>query len=511
MKDFKQYFPGLLLLALFVAIGLFNFKDYGVAWDEPLAREIGLVYYNYEFKGDQKLVTYEEREHGSGFELPLIYLEKMLNISDNKRAVFQMRHLATHLFFLFSAFCGYLLFYSLFRRQSVACLGFMLLVLFPRIYAHSFFNSKDVPFLSMFLISLAVCRVAFTTNKTRWYILLGTVTGLACSIRITGILLPAAYSLMCGADIVSAFINKKRPLLLVKQFSLFLAFFCASLILFWPTLWSSPVHNFIECYGLMAHYGRWGGDVLFNGILYPGVKLPWLYAPEWFCITIPILWLLAGFTGIIWTWVSFIKKPLEGLQNTDLRFYLLCTALFILPVAMIIILHSLVYDDWRHLYFIYAPFVVLVLFTINKLSVGKMRWPMAAICLLQVSALSFFMIKNHPFQSVYMNEFVSRDKEYIRKHFEMEYWACGQKQAIDYILAHDHADKIKVAVSTQLDNNIITLPEHDRERILRVESPRDADYFVTSFRTHPDDYEYQNIFYNVTVLNSSILRVYKLH
>ena len=508
MKNIKLYSPGLILLVLFVIISLFTFKDYGLSWDEPLTKEMAHVYYNYVFNGDNKLVTYIERDHGSGFELPLVCLEKMFHLSGEKE-IFEMRHLVTNLFFLLSAFCGYLLFYRLFKKQWLACLGFLLLVLQPRIYAHSFFNSKDIPFLSMFLVSLVVCQVAFTTKRTKWYMLLGVACGYTCSIRITGILLPAVFSALFCIDIASAFINKEKASVIIKQFLLFLVSFCSVFILFWPTLWSNPVHNFVECYGMMSHF-RWVGDVLFNGTTYPSNNLPWYYIPMWFCISTPIVWLIAGFIGIVWSLVIFFKRPLNGILNTQTRFYLVCVALFSLPVIMILLLHSVVYDDWRHVYFIYTPFVILALFAINKLSEWKGRWIILSLCLVQVGILSVFMIKNHPFQSVYLNEFISRGKEHIRKSFEMDYWASSHKQGLEYIVAHDTATTIRVWIYPNLENNIAMLPINDRKRIIKVDKDEHPDYFITTFRTHPGDYEYPQVFYDIIVLNSTILRVYKM-
>ena len=166
------WWPGLILFSLFVIAGLLCYKDYGIAWDEPTQRGIGNITYNYVFKGDQALKTYEDRDLGTGFELPLIFLEKGLHLTDS-RDIYLMRHIATHLFFLLGAFCGYLLALRLFKNQYIACLGFIMLAFTPRIYAHSFFNTKDIPFLSAFLIVFLVNEIAFEKNKRVWYLLLG--------------------------------------------------------------------------------------------------------------------------------------------------------------------------------------------------------------------------------------------------------------------------------------------------------------------------------------------------
>src|ERR1700722_13662237 len=45
---------GLLFLAALI-ISLFTYKDYGVAWDEPIQRAAGEASYNYIFYGNQDL------------------------------------------------------------------------------------------------------------------------------------------------------------------------------------------------------------------------------------------------------------------------------------------------------------------------------------------------------------------------------------------------------------------------------------------------------------------------
>jgi len=37
-----------------------------------------------------------------------------------------------------------------------------------------------------------------------------------------------------------------------------------------------------------------------------------------------------------------------------------------------------------------------------------------------------------------------------------------------------------------------------------------ADFFIANFRFHPDDYPSNNIEHDITVLNSTIIRIYRL-
>jgi hypothetical protein len=92
-------------------------------------------------------------------------------------------------------------------------------------------------------------------------------------------------------------------------------------------------------------------------------------------------------------------------------------------------------------------------------------------------------------------------------------WNIGAQATawgLEYILAHDTASTIKVQswVGPIYENVAILSPEQ-RKRITIVPLTDKADYFITNFRYHPEDYGGTNIFYNYRSQNSSVLRIYK--
>lgn len=155
------YLPGILLFIIALAIGLHTYQDYGISWDESTQREFGRISYNYVFKGDKGLLTYSQAYYGVGLELPLMCFEKWFHLTDT-RDVYLMRHMVTHILFLLGCLAGYSLVLRLFKNNIMASIAFLVLLLCPRIYAHSFFNSKDVGFLSVFLITLSFAQYAFS-------------------------------------------------------------------------------------------------------------------------------------------------------------------------------------------------------------------------------------------------------------------------------------------------------------------------------------------------------------
>ena len=419
MKEkISPYLPGIILFVVAVIIGLLSYQDYGIGWDEPYQRGPGLLNFNYMFHGDRELFVKENDNHGAGFELFLLFFEKGLHLKDT-RDIYLNRHIVTHLFFLCSAFAGYVLVLRLYKNKFLASLGFILLAFTPRLYAHSFFNSKDIPFMCMVLLTLLASRIAFQKNKPWLFLLTGLLCGYGTSIRIMGIMLGSFLFVFLLIDLVTALMNKEKPLKQVLNILLYSVAFCFSLYISWPYIWRQPVHMFVESFRSMSHY-KWGATTLISGKMITATELPWTYFPTWFIITTPVLWLFAGIAGIGFIIYEISKKPMEYLKNTPERNYLLYVLCFFVPIMSVLFLHSVIYDDWRHLFFVWPPFVLMCLYFINKFLHNKYRMVVQGICGLQVLAIGYFMVKSHPFHQVYFNELVSHEDEYLRKNYEMD-------------------------------------------------------------------------------------------
>ena len=508
-EQLSPYLPGILLFVIALIIGLLTYKDYGMAWDEPFQRGPGLASFNYIFYGDQELFTKPTDNHGAGYELLLIIIEKLMKLTDS-RDIYLMRHLATHIFFLVGASFGYVLIFRLFKNKFLASLGFMMFVFAPRLYAHSFFNSKDIPFMFMILITLTVCQISFEKNKPTLFFLTGLACGYATSIRIMGVMLGAFILLFLLIDLAIALSKKEKPIKPVINILWFSVGFCALLYLGWPYLWKSPVHNLVESFNKLAHFDLSHGYALLNGYLVDWAKVPWTYFPTWFLITNPELWLITGIAGIIWISVNFFKRPLTYLKNTRERNFLLYLMSFFTPILAVIFLHSVLYNDWRHLYFVYPSFVLMAVYFIDKMMHTRYKLIVQGLCTLQLVLIAYFMIQYHPFHQVYFNNFVSHKPGYLRLNYDMEYWGCSYKQGIDHLLASDQSKTIKVNCDYMvlLANNISLLPEDERSRIQYVEKNA-ADYYVADSRGELYDSSPSTPVDSIEVLNSAIYYLFK--
>jgi len=506
-----QKYLGLVLFLTMLFISIFTYKEYGLSWDEPIQRKTGGINYNYIFEKSPQLLSWKDRDYGVAFELPLYMIEKVLKQHD-RYEIFCTRHLITHIFFLLGALAAFLLIDNIYKNKFLGTLAFLFLVLNPRIYTHSFFNTKDLPFLSMLIICLYLTRLAFNKKNIIRFIFLSIGVGLLINIRIMGVIVPATIILCLLLDIFFKKDSIKKNLLLITLFtSISLLVLYAS----WPFLWKDPVTNFIFAFKNMSKF-RWEYSVLFGGQHILAQEVGWRYFPVWFAITTPIVYMLTYLTGVIILIINFFKKPIAFFKDNDKRINILFAVCAFSPIMAVIILKSVLYDGWRQLYFVYPPMVFIGIYGLNFLLKRKNKilgYSFISIISLSMILTASFMIINFPFNNVYFNPFLSKkEPEFIRKSFEMDYWGTSYKQALEYILTTDSSSRISVCVANPPGrDNLRMLKDEDRKR-LKFTSFNNAKYFITNFRGHPEDYEelqgYE--YHSFKVSNNTINKIFKL-
>ena len=420
----------LAVCALFLLVGALTLDDYGVGTDTGAQREIGKAALDY-LAGDgeralDQLYDVPSGYYGAAFEAPLVLLlERIIGLEDS-RDVLLGRHLLTHLFFLAGGVCCYLLVLRLFGSRGLALVATVLFLLHPRIYAHSFFNSKDVPFLAMFMIGLYLVHRAFRHDTLGAFLLCGVGVGLLVNLRIMGIVLFAAVLALRALDLAFAGSagERKRALLTGGAFTLAaMLTYHASL----PVLWTDPFGRFAELVGVLGSHPL-GARNLFRGEwLYAPDGPPWDYAPVWVGITTPpatLLLALAGAVALAW---RGLRRPRELFRNGPLRFGFLLAVLPIATVIVIVVLETNVYHGWRHLYFLYAPLPLLAALGLRQLaSPLRGRWRRVGAYALIGAAVAVTvvsMIRLHPHQSDHFNLLVDRTTpERLVSRYETNYW-----------------------------------------------------------------------------------------
>jgi hypothetical protein len=263
------------------------------------------------------------------------------------------------------------------------------------------------------------------------------------------------------------------------------------------------VQNFLAALHNMSAF-RWIGTVRYLGADIPGTEIPWHYALVWLGITTPVLYLAAALLGLGLASYQLLRQHWrlwadeQGLQDV---FFL---GFFVGPLLAVMLLHSVLYDGWRQLYFIYPAFLLLALRGWVAAARWRPRWAGWPRLLYATTALSLGltaaqMVRDHPLQNVYFNMLAGPD---VERRFEMDYWTLGYRQDLAYIVAHDTRPVITVFApppsSVELNGQL--LPPAQRARLRYVEQPEQADYFITNFRSPSyRDYLYPFQVYEIRV------------
>jgi hypothetical protein len=509
-----------LFFGLFLALGIGGFDDYGLSWDDAGQRHFGQITWAYVLHGDQTLLTDVNRYHGPAFELLLTILEQALGLDDS-RAVYLMRHLVTFLLFYASAVVFYVLCARGFSNSWAGLLGSLLLVLHPRILAHSFYNSKDLPFLSVFIISVYTMTRYLEKKNMLSVLAHAAACGILVDIRILGIVVPAltvTFILIDLASSRSTGISRARLLASLSGYGVGCAVFTVAL---WPVLWRHPASQLLQALREMSHYSWYGGG-WYMGDYVRADSVPWHYIPVWLSITTPILYSAAFLIGLFATVKAFLQRGVGAILDGRTRFALIALLWFFVPLATAIALRSVLYDSWRHMFFIYPGFVILAVSGLlwlvqlvrrcvsSRARVGLFVL-MALIVAYGVGDTLRFIVKNHPHENVYFNRLAGKTMSEVKQRFELDYWGLSYRQALEYILTNDHADTIAVLVSNSPGRaNAMILPSSQRDRLMYVSDESDATYFMSNYRTHPREYDYTDEFFFIKVGGARIMVVYTL-
>lgn len=469
-----------VVFILFLIAGITVITDYGLGWDDECSRvDTGHVNVNFILHhAKDALLQGNEKYHGPFMEIVLVFIEKAFRLHD-LHSIYLMRHLV--LFAVF--FLAMMLFYQLARKifsAPYAFLALLLLMLTPRIFAESFYNSKDLLLLSFFVFAVSSYLQFFEKKTLVSAIIHGICTGMLIAIRIVGILVPV---LTVAYAIVFMFLHKdgKRyaTLLLV-----YLSFSVGVTIACWPVLWLGPAYHFIQAFAEMKKY-HWDATVLYFGKQIKGTELPWHYLPIWMCITTPLLvawgWLMGMFAYIVSIFRNSWIRFLENYFWNSIVF--LCLA----PILSIIILHSVVYDGWRHIYFVYPLIVLITVYGIRSLIMMlsyRVQVGIAILCCVQIISLVVWIFVNHPYEQVYFNPLARKLMPPIEQQFELDYWGLSYKQELEYLARTNHQDNISIAFQNPPGElNASALPANLRRRFsVRNEHDTTAQYFMTNYR-----------------------------
>ena len=473
LHDFLASHSALLAIAIFFIVGVAVFDDYGIFADDPTQRNLAIMTVDYMLGNDEELLTHKDKIYGVAFELPLLFVERALGLTDT-RDIYLSRHILTHCFFLMGGFFCALLVYRMYASRWLALCALLLFLLHPRIYAHSFFNPKDIPFLSMFTIALFLIHRAFEKGTLSGFLLCGIGVALLTNIRILGVMLFCAVLVMCALDLWRAADGSARVRILRNGVA-FAFVGMVALYATWPYLWRDPIGNMIVAFTEMADFPHAILPQRFRGEEFMSDALPPDYLPHWIGITTPPVALLLILIGIIFVLYRGIAHPGDILRNTPLRFGFLVLGCFALPMLAAILLGSNLYDGWRHFFFAQASFSVLATCGLHGIASAVERKSLRvggyALVVIGFAVTLVEMVHIHPHQQAYFNALVDRNKPgYLQQQYISVNMGPSRSEPLKYVLEQYPDSTLYVSnwrwhSARRLNRIIGMLSEADRRRV----------------------------------------------
>ena len=407
----------------------------------------------------------------------------------------------TWLWFMAAVLAAYGLGRALGLTRTMACAAALLFYLSPRFFAEGHYNNKDIV-----LMALSLCTITagarFLQKPGLWRGLWFAAAGaLAANTRIIGLFVFGVMGVVILVSLAARRALSRRVCLNVTAGA---AGFLILFTFITPAFLANPVGYVSHVAHNAAAFSRWTGLVIFKGFAYDpsaGLPLPHSYLPTMIALTVPV-WVLA-LAAIGGAYAVFL------LFKNDARRPVLAALLVLLfaPLAYAVVAQPLMYNGWRHFYFLYGPIVAFAALGLQLLynQLVKSRWGKAAGA--AALALLFVyqgvgIVLNHPYQYAYYNELAGD----VQNNFELDYWEVSTRNALQ-ILAETQERNRELPLTLagadplslfSLNQSVTMLPAVLRAEMTVTEEP-DASYlfqnstYAAIYQTVPGD-EYRELF-----------------
>ena len=488
LRDPKNFwkFITILFFCAYFALGVVVFDDYGVSVDESFQIKKAQVNLDYITGKNTELLDYDDRHYGA---ILAIQLEWLGQFFPDSRDNFLLRHFYTFFIFYMSS----IFLFDLLRKSGLetwaALVGVAMYVFHPHIFSHSFYNIKDIPFLAFVVFTLYTLFLFIETKTWQMAILHGAMSGLVVVMRLPGIYLWVLTFVAWGWIFLNSRDKWRRWLLIGVLYGIVTI---GALVFFMPALWHDPYHE-LRTFLSMSLF-TWPHKELFMGQFLSPEQYPWYYLPVYFIVTTPISFLFLYMVGAL-GWLADRSKG-NFFRDTSAFKMAIMAISFLGPMMVLIVTKPVIYNGWRHAFFIYPGFVAICALGVQYLfRLGAKFWGtaygkviitfIAAMAVYSSITLATFMINAHPFEHVYYNRFAGKTLGEARTQYAMDYWGLADRRALEEILRNDTREKIRVTgIHPYLaEENWKILPKADRKRLIIVGKDEPYDYFIEHFRT----------------------------
>lgn len=453
----KEHRFALLLFLIYLASGLWMAPDFGVPLDEQTQRAIGIVNNQFITRGSDGIL--EHRYYGPIFETTAFWLEQLIAPSGDSRHELLIRHYYLFLIVAFSAIAVYRSGRLLYDSGWAGIGAAAIYVLHPRIFAESFYNSKDVLFMAILAWALCFFLAWMQSRQRRQLIAFAIASGVMASLRIQGLYFPVLAILVW---IIAGRPKWKE----VWPSALLAGSVClVSLVAVYPYLWLNPPAHLWEVIQTARHF-PWPWGTLTNGEYLLSRQTPWFYLPLWMAVTTPVLILVALLAGSLRI-VTRLLNPAT----------VLILSAWLLPMLIAVAMQAPMYDGWRHYYFLWPAMALTAAAIFDWFKQVNVR---IALLIALAALPGFDILRSHPHSMVYYNEYLRIKQGQLHNHWEMDYWGLGYRSALEKLL--EQHDTLKVYAWDQgIELNKKMLPKAQRARVKSVPQ-QEAQFIIENLR-----------------------------
>jgi hypothetical protein len=496
-----------VFFGLLLGVGLVLVRDYGVSWDEPNNHLNGLVNLKYVaslvLPAEQmqhfpaaattpNIRNFPDAHHGPVFEVSAILLSYLFTDHDS-RSYYLMRHSLIFSVFALGVWALYQIGTQRFRDWRWGLLGAGLLVLSPRFFAEASYNGKDIVYMAFFALAMSTLLRLLARPTWQRAVLHGLANALVVGVRVQGLqlVLFTLLGLLLELHFNAASVQPWRRFWQIG--SIYTGTAAVGVVAGWPYLWAWSMPELLAVASHAVRY-PWGFTNFYLGQHLLTIQLPWHYVPVWMLVTIPVPYSLAAGLGLLAALRTWWQTGAGGYLRTAAGRLDVLLALWLLaPLAVVMTTHTVVYEGWRHLYYIYPA---LVLWAVRgcQLVVQQARRPsrpvlaqaVLGLAALETAHTAVRMVQMHPHANVYFSFLPGPTAERL---FERDYWCLAYRQGLEWVLAHDPAPTVTVNAFWHypLYNNTLILKPEQRAR-LRYTPDSTARYYLAGYRWHPQSY-----------------------
>ncbi len=398
-----------------------------------------------------------ERDHGICAYYPLFWAMCRDDISLQNLTFIWRAH--TWVLFTLGMYALYACARHMGINRFFSCLGVMIVLLSPRFFAEGHYNNKDIALMTFTLLLFWQSMRLMEKPTVGRGLCFAVAAGFCAGTRVIGVAFCGLFGLMIVCHLLS---RRQLTRRVVGIGAMSVAVSVLLYIVLTPAFLADPAGFIQHLLSNAVGFSRWHGTVLHWGEAYSCAitKPPRSYLPTMILITTPLwaLALLAVGCGVILRMLA--SKRLNALKAPASLGAATALLSWLLPLAGGIAIRMLVYNGWRHVYFLYGPMVLCMVWGLNWLW-AKLRGKGKALCAVCLGACmvstAYGIAVNHPYQYAYFNLLVPTENRAAL--FEMDYWNLSCVDALEALLAQTDGE-IRIAASDRQTRSGLSMAQN---------------------------------------------------